>query len=505
MSAAAKVGVFAVIALIIAGVLIMRIEDLGFGRDQTSPVDVIFDSAAGLNKGDRVRVAGVDVGDVRDIKLTSDGRAIATLYVNDDVVLREGASATIASLGLLGERYVELDPGPPDAPPLSRQDQIVLFGRRPATIDEVTDQVSDIAVDIKAITESLRRAIGGVEGEQRVLDIVENVRSITDRVRLVLDMNEANINATMANFRQITDDLRVEIPRIAQSIDQVAQSLGGTVGENREDIRAIVANLRGLSAELRVTADNVGAITGQVRTGEGTIGRLLYDDEAHTRLTGALGAVEGGVTELRDLLGRVGRMELNVGIRSEYIAGGTPPVEEFEGRSRSAVSLNLVPNPDRNRFYRVELVDDPRGRRQETITRTTTIGPTGEAVTETSLETEFDRGFLITALAGWQYERLGVRVGLIQSSGGLGADYLLNPRTTITGEAFDFGGRQDPSPQLRFRGTYLWQRERPDRPALFFTTGFDNVLNDPAVTFGGGVRWTDDDLKYLLGNIPLGR
>jgi hypothetical protein len=37
------------------------------------------------------------------------------------------------------------------------------------------------------------------------------------------------------------------------------------------------------------------------------------------------------------------------------------------------------------------------------------------------------------------------------------------------------------------------------------TAGVDNPLNDVAFTIGGGIRWRDDDLKYLLGSIPIGK
>ena len=52
-------------------------------------------------------------------------------------------------------------------------------------------------------------------------------------------------------------------------------------------------------------------------------------------------------------------------------------------------------------------------------------------------------------------------------------------------------------------GNWTLARERENFPTLFLTTGVDNVLNDSAFTVGGGIRWTDDDLKYLFGSVPL--
>lgn len=507
MSSAAKVGLFMLVILVIAGFLILRIEDLTFGgSDQTKTVDVLFDSVAGLDEKSAVRVAGVRVGKVERIRLTPEGHALVTLQIDDDVVLRQGATARVADLGLLGEKFVELNPGPPDAPVLgATEEEIVLRGQTGASIDQVTQQVSAIAEDVKAVTESMRNVMGGPAGEQRLDEIVENVREITARVRDLIAANEANVHATADNLRAITADLRVEIPKIAATIDRVANSLGGTVGENREDLRVIVENLRELSAGLRETNANLQDITGQVRSGEGTVGRLIYSDEAHTRLTSALESVEGGVAELSSTLGRLGKLELDLGIRADYYAGLDPDERPgFEGTSRTAVLADIRPDPEKNRFYRVELADVPRGRKEETVLETTVIAPDGTRTTIITEEVRFDRDFLISAQAGWRLDDdLAVRIGLIESSGGIGADYALTDRFQVTGEAFDFGKRRDDQPQLRLFGQYILSRERSTLPQIFLSSGVDNILNDVAFTIGGGIRWSDEDLKYLLGSIPI--
>lgn len=508
MSSAAKVGAFMLIVLAILGFFIMKIEDLTLRSGEMQKVQAIFDSVAGLDEKSAVRVAGVRKGKVADISLTPDGRALVTLEVESDVQLHEGATASVANLGLLGEKYVELTTGNPRAPRLvAEADKPIMLGSgaQPASIDDVTTQVSSIADDVKAITTSLRQALGGAEGAQRLEDIVENVRQITDQVRLLIEVNEGNVSATAANLRAITDNLRVQIPQIVASLDNAANSIGGTVGENREDLRVIVENLRGLSSDLKTTADNLNSITGQVRAGEGTVGKLLYNDEAHDRLVGALTSVEGGVEELRSTLGRAGRIGLDLGINAEYQAGlSDDAVEGFDGSSRTGVLARIIPNPENNRFYNIELVDVPRGDKSEELIETTVTDPiTGVSTTTVTREVKFERDFLISAQAGWQLDDLAVRVGLFESSGGVGADYDVNSRLRITGEAYDFGKKRDDNPHVRLLGQYIIRKEKPNFPMVFLSTGVDNALNDTAYVFGGGIRWRDDDLKYLIGSIPL--
>lgn len=511
MTYAAKVGIVMLIALAVLGYFILKIEDISLSRSKTThEVKAVFDDVAGLDDESAVRIAGVRKGHVKDIKVLPDGRAQVTMQVDDDVPLHSNAQAKVANLGLLGEKYIELDPGTPNTPVLTSEGPITLRGTQPASFDDVTEQVSAIAADVKAITESMRNVLGGPTGQMRLEEIVENVRGITADVRSLIASNRANVDATMGNAREITAQLRVEIPRLAATLDRVANQIGGTVGENREDVREVVQNLRGLSADLRTTADNLNAITGQVKSGEGTVGKLLYSDEAHERLTSALTSVESGVKSLQETLGRANRIQMDLGIKADYYAGLNQTeidgVKVNEGNARSTVGLRLVPNPENNRFYNVELADDPRGRKRvKTVVETKTDPATGISNTLITEQTKYDRDFLISAQAGWVLDDLAVRVGLFDSTGGVGADYKYNDRLRVSGEAFDFGKKRDDNPHLRLMGEYIFRHEKPHTPQLFVTSGIDNPLNDTSFIFGGGIRWRDEDLKYLLGSIPLGR
>lgn len=515
MSAAAKVGVVMLIALVVLGYFVIRIEDINLSRSRsTREVKAIFDDVAGLDKESAVRIAGVRKGHVKSIRVLQDGRAEVTLEVDDDVPLHANAQAKVANLGLLGEKYVELDPGTTTLPVLSSEGTPVVRGSQPASFDQVTDQVAAIAQDVKAITASLRTVLAGESGQQRLEQIVANVHGITLDVRALIAANRSNVDATLENTRAITAQLRSEIPQLAAAIERVADQMAGTVGENREDVRGVVQNLRGLSADLRVTADNLNDITNQTRSGQGTIGKLFYSNEAHDKLTSALTSVEGGVKSLQETLGRANRIQMDLGIKADYYAGLSENREingvatEFgNGNSRSSLGLRLVPNPELNRFYNVELSDDPRGKRRDKVNVETRTNPvTGKSETIVTETSRYERDFLISGQVGWQLDpALAVRLGLFDNTGGIGADYRINDRLLLTGEAFDFGQRRDDNPHIRLFGEYTLRQEKTRTPRLFVTGGIDNALNDTAITFGGGVRWRDEDLKYLLGSIPLGK
>ena len=504
MSSAAKVGAFMLVVLGILGFFILRIEDLKLGgASKTQTIDVVFPSVAGLDEKSPVRIAGVRVGKVKTLELRGTN-ALATLEIDAAIELREGAKAYVANLGLLGEKYVELYPGDPENPMLASKTHPIM-GESVPTVDDVAAQISKIADDVKAVSASMRNAMGGPEGEQRLQEIVENIRDITARMKIILASNEGNVNATAENLRKITDDLRVEVPRIADSLDRFASTIADTVTENREDVRALVQTSKELAGDLRTTADNLNSITGQIRSGEGTVGKLIYDETAHDKLTSSLTSLESGVNELRDSLGRANRLQMAVEVKGNYYSGlEATPVEGFNGTSRGGVALLLKPNPERNRFLNLEVNLDPRGQRHEKISLTTVTGPDGVPVVTSTNTVKYERDWVFSAQAAWQIDKTRLRVGVFDGSGGLGADYFVNDRLSVSGEVFDFNERiGNEEPHLRMFGNWTLARERENFPTLFLTTGVDNVLNDSAFTVGGGIRWTDDDLKYLFGSVPL--
>lgn len=74
-------------------------------------VDARFGRTDGLLVGDKVRMAGIDIGRVVDAKLDDHFNAIMTLEVKEDIRIPDDSSASIVSSGLMGSKYIEIEPG----------------------------------------------------------------------------------------------------------------------------------------------------------------------------------------------------------------------------------------------------------------------------------------------------------------------------------------------------------------------------------------------------------
>ena len=110
----AKVGMFVLLGVIILVYMSLRIGGIQFGKGEGYEIFVKLPSAAGLDKDASVRIAGVEVGRVKDI-LLEDNKAKVIIRVHPDVKVGTDFVAVLKTKGLLGERYLELIPGSPNA------------------------------------------------------------------------------------------------------------------------------------------------------------------------------------------------------------------------------------------------------------------------------------------------------------------------------------------------------------------------------------------------------
>jgi len=300
----------------------------------------------------------------------------------------------------------------------------------------------------------------------------------------MVETNRVGVDATIANFRAFSSAMKDLVARV----DSVVASNEGNVSSG-------IANIREISEKLETTTDNLNQITGRIREGEGTVGKLVQSDETHKNLNDALVAVKEGVAGLNKAIGAVGKMKVDLGMRSEYL----PSLSK--GKAYFTLDLDPTTSP---RFYRVELSSQPFGKRKNTTTIESTTFPDGHTEqTITDTEERKDE-FAISALFGYRWRDWVIRAGLLESRGGAGVDYVaLKDRLRFSADVWDFNRPGDFAAHAKLTGRYYLS------PSVFVTGGWDDFLNrkreSDSVFFGAGLRWSDDDIKYLLGSIPLKR
>ena len=485
-----RVGIFMTVGLVALGWLILRVEDWRFWRGgEGQRIEASFDSVSGLDDKAAVRLAGVRIGRVDGIRL--DGRkARVSLLLEEPVGLTEGTYAAIANTGLLGDKFIEIHPGPEGAAPLSPG--AVLRGETPVSIDQAMAKIDKIGTSIQ----EFMGGMGGEGGQTGGLgQLIASIQATSDEIRALIIENRASVGGTVKNFETFSATLAEQLPELTRQIQAMLAQVDQVIAENRGDLRDSMASIKDVTGRIQTSVDNLNEITTKIASGEGTIGKLVNSDEAHEQLMTALGSVEKGVTALGDTLGRVQQLKLGIGIEGDYLS----EVEDY----RSQFMLDVLPHGEESpRYYRVGLVTDPRGRITEKDSQVVVTNPDGSTETTTTHTVQHEKTKANwSALFGFPFaERRGsLWAGVIENTGGVQVDWnLLDRRLAFSLEAFDFGRERDLDPHLRLTGRWALGKY------VVVRAGYDDPLVDEfrSPFIGAGIRWTDDDLKYLLGSVP---
>jgi phospholipid/cholesterol/gamma-HCH transport system substrate-binding protein len=475
ISAEVKVGLVVLLGLVLLTYMTFTVGGFRF-REKGYSLFGVFDTTAGLDKKSPVRVAGVDVGRVDDITLI-DAHAKVKFHINPDVQLKKGTQAAIRSTGLLGDKYVELIPG--KGPELLKNGDTIRTVPQPSDLENLMNRFGSIAEDIKAITASLREALGTETGQQSLKEIVENVREISGGLSEFVQENRQAMGKTIENLEVFSKSLREQGDQIMASLKDITEKVNkgeGTIGKLVNDDLVYDKLNRSLD-DLGDSLKNINLVTKRVEKGEGTIGKLFTDEKAYDRFNTALEGISNAVE-------RIDRLRVEVGGHFEQ--------QTYNGQLKGYLSFVVQPREDK--YYLVEIVGDPRGKVTKTIDQITVNG-----APSTVEDIKVERRLKFNAEFGKKVSKLGLRVGLIENTFGFGLDYyLLNNALRLSYDAWDFAS-DDPEgsrTHMKVMATYSFMRY------LSVNAGYDNFLNNQLDTFffGAGLRFDDDDLKYLVGS-----
>ncbi|MCY1078347.1 MlaD family protein [Archangium lansingense] len=475
----------------------------GLGEDEALQAYAYFRDASGLGPKSRIQIAGLPVGEVESIKLEGT-RAKVTVRIRRDVAMYQDATLAKRSESLLGDYLLDLNPGTEMAPPLQEGEEI----RRVVDVqgmEAVFASLSQITSDIQQVTGALRDVLGGDKGAGSLERIVENLVRVSDAVDLTVRASSERLDAILRNVEGVSSDVRGITASNEESVNHIVQNIEVITRDTREvlstvnklvgsggegDLKDSVASLKQTMSRLDKTLANLEDVTTKVKNGEGPVGTLLTDKRLGQKLSESM-------EDLSDFSSRLTGLQTEVGIQATYLME--------QGTSKNMLTLRLAPKPDK--YYLLELVDDPRGT-VETQYVQTNPPSSGEPVIQKQTITK--ESFKFSAQFAKRYYFTTLRFGIIESTGGLGADFhFFKDHLKLSVDAFNFSVAELRYPRIR---TSL-RAQAFDR--LFVVAGMDDILNDPRrdtntrrmlagrdFFFGGGVYFTDDDLKALLPVLP---
>lgn len=451
-----KVGLLTLAAMVSVVVMSLKITQNQSGFGNHVEYQTTLKDASGIFEKTPIKVAGINAGRIKRIELEG-SEALITFEILEKIKVTPSAKLRIKSVGLLGDKFIDMDLG-------DRKGERLPVGSIIMTesgdgLDNLAKDAGDVLREVKEIASTIKESLRDNEGRNVIKEIVSNINEMTSSLKRITTGNEDKIN-------KIIDDIEAVSAQMAHETDRFQKD---TLMSDLAKIGPILDKVDSAVSDLKIIVEDV-------KDGKGTVGKLLRDDAVVDQVSQTLSSVNR-------LVNRINNIEADIGLSTGA---------NTRTGSDTRFDLDIYPAPER--FFRIGIVTNEFGPQTESETETissTNGGP--ETTTETRKINKSDIKFNFQI--GRRIQRFGLRAGLIESTGGVGIDYFFPDFGIRTGlELFDYQKEAGPNVRLMTE-LKIWN-------VLFArVAGEDLISKDDkqSATISLGLRFSDQDLAALIG------
>lgn len=277
-----------------------------------------YADVAQLSKSNPVFLNGKQIGVVSDIYFepTALQSVIVELEITEDLPIPKSAKAELMSTGLIGGKGIELKFDGPCSGANCAVEGDKIQGTQKGFLETYLGQPTDAKEYVDVATNGLGTMVDTItkklgqpgtplyESYQDIDEVLKNLTIMTNRMNRLIAASSGSLEGTLSNMQSIT-------ATIEQSNGQIADILGSAAAftsnlekveldKTLKEAEATFAKLSStLEATNKVMAD-VNQLTGKMSNGEGTIGKLLEDEELYNRLNKAVNRADSLMTNIQE-------------------------------------------------------------------------------------------------------------------------------------------------------------------------------------------------------------
>ncbi|HLG06835.1 MAG TPA: MlaD family protein [Gemmatimonadales bacterium] len=268
-------------ALFIGGA--MWLGGRSFSRGPT--VTIVFPNVETLKRGSPLRVSGLVLGTVREIDYEGYQRVLVRSSLDPRVQLKRDASATLASVGLVADAVINLNPGSA-AEPLP--EGTIIEGRVEAGLLSAAPGLTERASEALA-------AVSEIANKR----LANDISATLDAVQRLANLYSNPRAGPSADLTRTLEEVRRMGARLDSTLSDI--KLRGTM----ETADSMMRNLTRLSSEARATAERLDTALARMSRGEGSLGRLATDTAFYANATETLRALREFVDDIRKHPGKL--------------------------------------------------------------------------------------------------------------------------------------------------------------------------------------------------------
>ena len=312
-----RLGIFVIIGtalLVVAAYLIGNRQNM-FGS--TFTVHAVFQNVSGLQQGNNVRYAGINVGTVKRIRMVNDTTIAVSMILQENIIqhVKTDAIATIGSDGLVGSMIVNIVPGNGLTGQVSPGDTIVSYSRIGAedmlsTLNKTNENAALLTADLLQVTEALKQGEGTLGRLLNDTTMAQDLEQTIKNLRIA----SASANNTLKQLNNLLDK------------DNYEGSVAGVILTDTamgRQVKNTLTNLEISSQSISSMSQKLDSIIGGLAEGEGALHYLAKDTIFVQNLDATMKNLEAGTARFNE------NMEA---MKSSFLTRGYFKKQEKEAR-----------------------------------------------------------------------------------------------------------------------------------------------------------------------------
>lgn len=319
MNTEVKVGAFTLGGLALVMAVFVMLSNISFMGDNDYRISVGFSQSIGLNPGNSVTYAGVHVGSVETISPEGTG-VVVKLKIGKDVKIPKKSSFSITSNGVMGEKFINIQPAADADINDCYQDGDYVLGINDVGIDNVMSGINDALKEVHKLLATMNEILGNDQTKDALKAISINLRDITNNIN--------GLTATMANIAVATqDDIRMmarnlntttgSLMKAADSVEQLVTTFNGD-GETGVNLKTAVKNLSETSKRI----DNMAS----------ALEKVVTDPKVASDIKETLHNVRSISQRADKMMGKVEGMSVTPGVETMYSGKSGKWITDFDAR-----------------------------------------------------------------------------------------------------------------------------------------------------------------------------
>ena len=269
-----QLGIFVIIGTLVflAAIYFIGNKQNMFGN--TSHLKAVFVNVNGLQPGNNVRYAGIDIGTVKEIEMINDTTISVHMIIDNKIMehIKKNAIATISSDGLVGNMIINIIPGKGAAEKVENGDTIQSYSRIGTdvmleTLNVTNENAAMLTADLLKITQEITQEITQGKGTVGMLIRDTIMSKNLQETMKYLRITSKGTSESVANLNKLITELNRK--------DNVIGTLNDTVVANR--MKRIIINLEKSSNEIDKVVANLNATITNVKDGKGALNYLSND------------------------------------------------------------------------------------------------------------------------------------------------------------------------------------------------------------------------------------